>query len=151
VLFRRLSVWWRSGLGGSGEKVGGGSGLEGSRRESGRVCSCARSGLALLELDWMVREVDATTVTSVQCQIAEPKSRTCAFDKDQALRFPSHVRARFMNGGLHAWSMSTLGEALFGDERSTCVYMHASIRRRRLNPQPTAAVDLLRTTHGYSL
>lgn len=43
-------------------------------------------------LDWVVREVDATAVTSVQCQIAEPKSRTCAFDKDQALRFPSHVR-----------------------------------------------------------
>jgi hypothetical protein len=51
------------------------------------------SGLALRVCDdWMVREVDATAVTSVQCQFVEPKSRTCAFDRDYALRLPSHSR-----------------------------------------------------------
>jgi hypothetical protein len=80
---------------GSGERleVGEESGLEGSRTERKRVIEYVRvRHLGWRCLDWMGREVDATAVTSVQCQIAEPKSRTGAFDKDHALRFPSHQR-----------------------------------------------------------
>jgi hypothetical protein len=78
--------WWR--------EVGGCRGewsrrdLDGKEESKESMFVCAILGWRCL--DWMGFEVDATAVTSVQCQIAEPKSRTCAFDKDLALRFPSH-------------------------------------------------------------
>jgi len=71
---------------------GGRSGLEGTvlGREEKTLHSFRVRALGWRLHDWMVRQVSATAVTSVECKIAEPKSRTCAFDKDQALRFPSH-------------------------------------------------------------
>ena len=84
-------------------------------------------------LDWVVREVDATAVTSVQCQIAEPKSRTCAFEQGSG---PSLPQPRPTDSCCS--DSLLLGGPLTSNMRS--------IPSRRLNPQPTAAVDFLRTT-----
>jgi hypothetical protein len=86
-------------------EVGEESGLEGSRTERKRVIEYVRvRHLGWRCLDWMGREVDATAVTSVQCQIAEPKSRNLLF-ASPATKDPIHEPKGY-------------GSLLFGETRS---------------------------------
>lgn len=70
-------------------------------------------------------------MTSVQCQIAEPKSRTCAFDRDQALRFPSHAQTRCCTVAsfLSYWEKKTL-------------YATRNMKSTRAPSNQTAAVEI---------
>jgi hypothetical protein len=52
--------------------------------------SCAPSGLALN--DWVVREMDATAVTSDRVRLWSQNQGHARFDRDQTIRFPSHAR-----------------------------------------------------------
>jgi hypothetical protein len=89
---RVVFAWWRlwRSLEIGGEKLyrtGGENGLEGSRTESCEVYSCAPSGLALN--DWMVRENNATAVTSAGVSLWSQNQGHARFDKDRAVTFPA--------------------------------------------------------------
>lgn len=79
---------------------------------------------------------------------AEPKSRTCAFDKDLALRFPSHARARFQS--LRVRRRCKVSSLESKCSRSTVHIPCRSLTTLNQRP-PLIPYALPASAHGYSL
>jgi hypothetical protein len=88
-------------------------------------------------------------VTSVQCQMrSQNQGRACASDKDLALRFPSHARARFQS--LRVRRRCKVSSLESKCSRSTVHIPCRSLTTLNQRP-PLIPYALPASAHGYSL